>query len=206
MRRGRTTGRPFSAGSDVNEFVGLDPRNSLERSREIRRCFASVTDFPFPVVAAVENVCLGSGFAYAARCDVRIISESVVIGMPEVQVGALGGGRELIRLVGPGKARELYYTGRRIDAQEAFRFGFGEHLVPVGRALTTAEELADEIALISPFGLRLAKQQMKFAESPLNRDEALQYETELTALLRATPESHEAAQAFVERRTPTFQG
>lgn len=201
---GVSEGRPFGAGSDVNEFVDLDPRNSLARSREIRRCFASVTDFPLPVIAAVENVCLGSGWAYSARADIRVISESVVVAMPEIQVGALGGSRELIRQVGPGKARELYYTGRRIPAEEAFRHGYGEHLVPAGEALATARTIAEEIALMGPFALQLAKQQMKFAESPLNRDEALQYETELTALLRATPESHEAARAFVGKRRPNF--
>jgi enoyl-CoA hydratase/carnithine racemase len=201
---GVAEGRPFSAGSDIKEFVGLDPRTSLDRSMYIRRYFASVSDFPLPVVAAVENVTLGSGFAYAARADIRVLSTTASLGMPEVKVGALGGGYEMVRLVGIGKAREMYYTGRRIDAEEALRLGFAQQVVPPGEALAAARQIGLEMAEVSPFGLRLAKEQMRFAESPLTRDEALRYETELTALYRALPDASESASSFLERRKPTF--
>lgn len=197
-------GRPFGAGSDVKEFVALDPQTSLQRARSMRTYFAAMSSFPFPVVAAVENVILGSGFAWSARADIRVMSTTTSLGMPEIKVGALGGGMELTRLVGPGKAREMYYTGRRIEAAEAFRLGYAEHLVEPGQALAKATSIAQEITRNSPFALRLAKEQMNFAENSLNRDEAYKYETELTALYRSMPDASEGAEAFVQKRQPGF--
>lgn len=196
---GVAEGRPFGAGSDVNEFVGLDPATSLQRARNMRRYFASMSMFPLPVVAAVENVTIGSGFAWTARADIRVISSSVSVGMPEIKVGALGGGWELTRLVGPGKAREMYYTGERIPAEEAFRLGYGEHLVEPGQAFNKAVEVAEVIAKNNAFALRLAKEQMNFAEIPITRDDAYKYETELTAIYRGTAAASDSASAFVSR-------
>lgn len=197
---GAEEGRPFGAGSDINEFVGLDPQTSLGRAKFVRQYMAFLSAFPQPVIAAVENVTLGSGVAWAARADIRVIAESASFGMPEVHVGALGGGMEILRLVGSGKAREMYYTGRRIDAQEAFRLGLGERLVPAGKAFDEAMSMAGDMVSVSPFGLRLAKQQMDFAERTLDRELAYKYETELTALYRATPEASASAEAFFARR------
>ena len=196
---GVAEGRPFGAGSDVNEFVGLDPVTSLHRARNMRRYFASMSAFPVPIVAAVENVTIGSGFAWTARADIRVISRSVELGMPEIKVGALGGGWELTRLVGPGKAREMYYTGERIPAEEAFRLGYGEYLVEPGQAFEKAVDVARSIAKNNAFALRLAKEQMNFAEIPITRDDAYKYETELTAIYRGTSAASDSAQAFVTR-------
>lgn len=203
---GVAEGRPFGAGSDIKEFVGLDPRTSLHRARNMRRYFASMSAFPTPIIAAVENVVIGSGFAWSARADIRIISKTVELGMPEIKVGALGGGRELARLVGEGKAREMYYTGRRISAEEAFRLGYGEHLVEPGQALARATELAEEISQNNPFALRLAKEQANFAELPITRDDSYKYETELTAIYRGTPDASASAEAFVTKKSRAQNG
>lgn len=197
---GAAEGRPFGAGSDIEEFIGLDPQTSLGRAKYVRQFMAFLSAFPQPVIAAVENVTLGSGVAWAARADIRVISETACFGMPEVHVGALGGGMEITRLVGTGKAREMYYTGRRIDAEEAYRLGLGQRLVPASKAFEEAMTLAGEMAEVSPFGLRLAKQQMDFAERTQDRELAYKYETELTALYRATPDASASAEAFFERR------
>jgi len=197
-------GRPFGAGSDIKEFVALDPVTSLRRARDIRAYYAHLSNYPLPVVAAVENVVLGSGLTWASRADIRVISTSASLGMPELKAGALGGGKELVRLFGPGKAREMYYTGNQIEAEEAYRLGFGQRLVPEGKALAEACALALEIAEQSRFGLLLAKEQMIAAELIADREAAYKYETELTAIFRATPDASESARAFLEKRRPRF--
>lgn len=202
---GHESGRPFSAGSDVNEFVGLTPKMSLERAQKIRKFMSYMNHYPLPVISAIENLAMGSGLGWAMRGDIRVGSVNAQFAMPEIKVGALGGGRILMRHVGVGKAREMIFTGDRISAEEAYRVGLIEHLVPPGEALSRALDIAGRIARNSPVGIRLAKKQMDTAELTLDLDEAYRIETELTAEYRASPAADEAARAFLEKRPPVFR-
>ena len=193
-------GRPFGAGSDIKEFVGLNPETSLERANFLREYMAAMNAFPLPSIAAIEQLAIGSGLGWAMRADIRVVSETACFAMPEIKVGALGGGKMLMRHVGIGKARELIYTGDQIDATEAYRLGLAQHLVAAGKALERAREVAERIARNSAVGLKLAKQQMIIGEKTLDLDEAYRIETELTAEYRQSKDAADAASGFFERR------
>lgn len=197
--------RPFSAGSDVNEFVPLGRESSLERAERMREVFTFMSNLPVPAIAALEHVAIGSGLGWAMRADIRVAGATAHLAMPEIRIGALGGGMELARLVGQGKARELIYTGDYISAEDAGRTGLVQHVVPEGHAFEKALDVASRIARHSPVGIRLAKKQMDITESISDRDEAYRIETELTAEFRASPDSAEAARAFLEKRRPVFE-
>jgi len=192
-------GRPFGAGSDIKEFVGLTPEKSLERAAFLREYMAGMNAFPLPAIAAIERLAVGSGLGWAMRADIRVVSETARFAMPEITVGALGGGKMLMRHIGVGKARELIYTGDEIDAAEAYRLGLAQHLVAPGKALERSRELAARIARNSPVGLRLAKQQMIIGERTLDLDEAYRIETELTAQFRQSRDAADAARGFFDR-------
>jgi len=193
-------GRPFGAGSDIREFVGLTPEGSLERAKFLREYMAAMNSFPLPTIAAIERLAVGSGLGWAMRADIRVVSETARFAMPEIKVGALGGGKMLMRHVGVGKARELIYTGDEFDAAEAYRLGLAQHLVPAGEATRRAREIALRIAKNSAAGLRLAKEQMIVGERTLDLDEAYRLETELTARFRQSKDAADAAAGFFERR------
>lgn len=193
---GWSEGRPFGAGSDIKEFVGLDEHSSLERAKHLREYMAGMNAFPLPVIASIERLAVGSGLGWAMRADIRVVSETAEFAMPEIKVGALGGGKMLMRHVGIGKARELIYTGERFDAEEAYRLGLAQHLVPAGEAYAKSMEVAEKIARQSVVGLRLAKQQMIMGEKTLDVDEAYRIETELTAEYRRSPDAANASKSF----------
>ena len=193
-------GRPFGAGSDIKEFVGLTPETSLERAKLLREYMVAMNSFPLPTIAAIEELAIGSGLGWAMRADIRVVSETARFAMPEIKVGALGGGKMLMRHIGVGKARELIYTGDEFDAAEAYRLGLAQHLVPRGEAVKRAQEIASRIAQNSEVGLRLAKQQMIIGEKTLDLDEAYRIETELTAQYRQSKDAANASRDFFEKR------
>jgi enoyl-CoA hydratase len=201
---GAEEGRPFSAGSDISEFEGLDAEASLTIAEEARIHVARFFAFPIPIISAVEGLALGGGLAYILCSDVRVFSRNAKVGMPEIKVGALGGGKMLMRLVGPGRARELIYTGEIIGSEEAFRVGIADHLVEPGQAKEKALGIAKRISMNSPVGVRLAKRQMIEVEKLDDLDEAYALETRLTAEYRDSPDAAEAVRAFLEKRKPIF--
>lgn len=151
-------GRAFAAGADIAQ---LRERRALDAFRQINaRLFQAVEDFPHPTIAAIEGWALGGGCELALSCDIRVASETARLGFPEVGLGifpAAGGTHRLPRLVGMGKAKELVFTGRILDAAEAEAWGLVEHRVPAGEALARAKELAGRIAGNGGLALRIAK-------------------------------------------------
>jgi enoyl-CoA hydratase/carnithine racemase len=114
-----------------------------------RDCFTAYEKLPVPVIAAVNGFCFGAGLELALGCDIRLADESALFSIPEVQLGIIpdgGGTQRLPRVVGVGKAKELIYTGRRIDAQEALRIGLVEHVYPKSRLMEETLAMAREIA------------------------------------------------------------
>jgi enoyl-CoA hydratase len=141
--------KAFCAGSDINEFASgredVVPRK-LARENE---AFAALEDLPMPAIAALNGVTLGGGAEIALACDIRIMDEATRIGFPEVKLGVFpgsGGVFRLPRLIGPGRAYELLYTGELIDAQEAWRIGLVNRLAPAGQSFATALAFAEKLA------------------------------------------------------------
>jgi enoyl-CoA hydratase len=199
--------RAFCAGNDLrdaNSPAASGRRPSLDRGRQARELFWAIRDCAVPVIGAINGAALGSGLAMASMCDVLIASETASFGLPEINVGLLGGGTHMKRLVGVYKMRLAYFTGRRLPAEELYRLGAVEKVVPPEELMGEALALAREIAGKSPIAVRLAKESLNRAED-LELKEAYRTEQDYTLRLMQFEDSREAAQAFLEGRAPRFK-
>ena len=161
-----------------------------------------------PVIAAVEGFALGGGLEIALRCDFAVGSATARLGLTEARLGLLpilGGAWSLARAVGERKARELAYTGRRIDADEALALGILNHVTPPGGALDKAVEIVGEIAQSGPLAVMALKQAINRVPRQ-TFDEALADIGDLSALLMFSADRKEGLAAFFERREPEFKG
>ena len=161
-----------------------------------------------PVIAAVEGYALGGGLEIALRCDFAVGSATARLGLTEARLGLLpilGGAWSLARAVGERKARELAYTGRRIDADEALALGILNHVTPPGRALDKAVAIAGEITRSAPLAVMALKQAINRAPRQ-TFDEALADIGDFSALLMFSEDREEGLAAFLERRKPEFKG
>jgi enoyl-CoA hydratase len=199
--------KAFVAGADISEFEG---RTGLDQFR-VMKGFGMVEAadmFPKPIFAAINGYCLGGGCELAMGCDFRIASDKAKIGQPEVNLGILpgaGGTQRLPRLVGMGAAFKLLYTGELIGADEAFRIGLVEEVVPHDKLMHRAREIAAKISEKSPAALQLVKEAARAAwRQPL--EEGLRLETTLFGLAFSTHDKEEGIKAFMEKRKPEFKG
>jgi len=136
-----------SAGEDLTG--GVKRHDRFEQIQVYRNCFTAYERLAIPVIAAINGFCLGAGLELALSCDIRLADETAVFSIPEVQLGVIpdgGGTQRLPKIVGVGKAKELIYTGRRIDAQEALRIGLVEHVYPKAQLMEEARKMAQEIS------------------------------------------------------------
>ena len=200
--------RAFIAGADIGAMSSMDPMEAKRFSEVGHAAMALLDRSPVPTVAAINGFALGGGCEVAIACDIRIASENAVLGFPEVSLGILpgmGGTQRLPRLVGPALAKELIFTGRRLNAEEARNIGLVNRVVGQGEALGAAKELAAEIAANGPLAVRHAK---AAANRSLDVDlvSGLEYEADQFALLFATEDAREGMGAFAEKRKPSFQG
>jgi enoyl-CoA hydratase len=190
--------RAFVAGADVNDLAALTPQTSVGALDLVQETCTRIYEFPTPVIAAVNGPALGSGVAFASVCDIRVASEKATFGLPEINVGVMGGSKHLARLLPQGRTRLMMYTAWRLGAQEALRFGVVESVVEPAALLDEALRIAREIASKLPVAVRLAKRGLNRTESmPLR--EGYAYECELTIELRGDPRSAEASRAFFEK-------
>jgi len=180
------SGKSFSGGLDLQaaatEGIHLGDRTvrpGNEALTYLSGIFSSYEKLAVPVIAAISGGCIGVGMELALACDIRIASENAVFSMPEVVHNIIpdcGGTQRLPRIVGPGMARELILTARRIDVQEALRIGLVNHVYPPGELAKEAENMAAEIASLPPRAVQGAKRALNMALStPL--EAGLSYET-----------------------------
>jgi enoyl-CoA hydratase len=199
--------RAFCAGADLkSKRLRTPPVPIPTDSRRIpREAMWAISDCPVPVVAAVGGPALGGGLCLVACCDIIIASEKARFGCPEIGVGLLGASSHLKRMVGPYRMRELYFTGRIVDAAEMYEMGGISRLVAHEALDEVAFSIAAEIATMSPPAVRLAKESLnRVDEMPLK--EAYRTEQEYTARLSRYEDSAEALAAFREKRPPRFKG
>ena len=200
--------RAFIAGADIaamNEMSALEAKRFSELSQEAMRLLDRSL---VPTIAAVNGVALGGGCEVALACDIRIAAENALFGFPEVTLGilpGLGGTQRLPRLVGPGIAKEMIFSGRRIEAKEARTINLVNRVVPEGEALNAARELAGEIAANGPVAVRHAKAATNKAQD-LDLESGLDYEADQFALLFGTEDAREGMGAFGEKRKAEFKG
>lgn len=200
-------GKHFCAGADIKSRAGSErqPGDGWQHSRRAREAFHSIVECKVPVIGAINGSALGAGLAIAASCDILIAAENCALGLPEINVGLLGGGRHAMRLFGHSKARRMMFTGQRLDGRELYRLGVVEECVPAEQLMETAMALAKEIAAKSPIAMQLAKHAMNAIEFMSLRD-GYRFEQSMTAELSKYEDSKEAMRAFVEKREPVFKG
>jgi enoyl-CoA hydratase/carnithine racemase len=158
-----------------------------------------------PVICALNGPALGAGLAVAASCDILIASEKGSLGLPEINVGLLGGGRHAMRLFGHSLTRRMMFTGYRVPANELYRLGVIEAVTETDALMDTAMEMAHDIASKSPIAMKLAKHALNTIEEMGLRD-GYRFEQGMTGELGQYEDSKEAMRAFAEKRAPVFKG
>jgi enoyl-CoA hydratase/carnithine racemase len=214
-------GRAFSSGIDTSVFAG-DTTASLETDQnegtrhddptvdaimQTQDAYTWLEEASYATIAAVRGYALGAGLQLALACDLRVFAEGTKVGLLEFKYGILpdlGGTQRLPRLIGPGKAKELVFTATQIDADEAFRIGIAERLVPEAELESTVTELAATIAAQPPLALEGAKRAIDIAGTVSTRD-GLRIEAEGQAVCLRSDDMKEAIAAFVEQRPPSYQ-
>ena len=197
-------GKVFSAGADLKARANLDdPGEKWQHNRRARESYHAIRECQKPVIAALNGPALGAGLAVAASCDVLVAAEEASLGLPEIDVGLLGGGKHAQRLFPHSTLRRMMFTGYRVPGPELYRLGVVEACVPSDRLMDAAMDIARTIAAKSPAAIRLAKQSLNTIEDMSLRD-GYRYEQTMTSQLAGHPDSSEAAAAFLEKRTPNF--
>ncbi|MBY8822639.1 enoyl-CoA hydratase/isomerase family protein [Sphingomonas colocasiae] len=199
-------GRCFSAGADLKNRPDLSiPGKRWNRNRVVREVAYSIADCAKPVIAAVNGPALGAGLGLVASCDIIVASENAVFGLPEIDVGLMGGGKHAARILPHSLVRRMMLTGYRAPAEELYRRGVIEACLPAEDLLPWALDMARTIASKSPLATRFAKDSMRTIETMTLRDGYI-YEQGNTAKLSTSHDAQEAVAAFVEKRPPVFLG
>ncbi len=195
-------GRGFCAGVDVKELA-RDASLITKVNRGCYDAFAAIHHCPVPVIGAAHGFVLGGGIGIVGSCDVVLASEDASFGLPEIDRGALGAASHLLRMFPIQKVRRMLYTAEPISAQEAYRLGALEAVVPRAKLRDAARELAAKIAAKSPRAVRLAKESLNGIE-PFDLEKSYRFEQGFTLELYTSPDSQEARDAFVEKRDARF--
>lgn len=198
--------RAFAAGADLAEMSQATPVDLLLGRRF--ELWDRIRKISKPIIAAVSGYCLGGGNELAMNCDLIIASETATFGQPEVNVGIIpgaGGTQRLPRVVGKYKAMEMILTGKPISADEAFRIGLVNHVVPPESLMEEAKKIATDIALKPPISIRSAKEAILRAQDT-TLEVGLEFERKAFYMLFATEDGKEGMKAFLEKRKPNFKG
>jgi enoyl-CoA hydratase len=200
-------GKVFCAGADLKGRADVikGPGDLPAHSRRTRECFHAIRECAKPVVVAINGAALGSGLAMVASSDILVASEKASLGMPEVDVGLLGGCRHAKRLFSHSRLRRMALTGMRVDAAEMLRLGIVEACTTPDDLMPTALEIARTIASKSPVSTRMIKHTLNVIEDMSLRD-GYRYEQDQTAAIARTDDAKEAQLAFREKRAPVFTG
>jgi len=200
-------GKVFCAGADLKGRAGVirGPGDLPAHSRRTRECFHAIRECAKPVICALNGAALGSGLAMAASSDILIASERASLGLPEVDVGLLGGCRHAMRLFSHSRLRRMMLTGLRVPGAELHRLGIVEACTTPEELLPTALEMAGVIASKSPVSTRMGKHTLNVIEDMSLRD-GYRYEQDMTAQIARTDDAREAQRAFAEKRAPVFAG
>jgi enoyl-CoA hydratase/carnithine racemase len=205
--------RAFCAGFDLDEvdvITRMGVRDFLKFQEAATGGLAAINALPFPVIAAIHGPATGGGFALALASDIRLAAPSAKFSAAFVRVGLsvgeLGTSWQLTRLVGPGRAAEIAFTGRVVEAEEAARIGLVNRIVPADDLLDEALAMARLISSNSPAGVTMSKRALQCNQQIGSYASALELENRGQALLTRGSDMPEALAAFKEHRAPRFTG
>ncbi len=200
--------KAYVAGADISEFPKLNKENGEKMSKYGQKVLQKLYEMPQVVISAVNGFALGGGMELALASDIRVLAESAKMGLPEVTLGiypGFGGTQRLPRLISEGKAKELIFTGRVMEASEAYQLGIGDYLVPDSELMEKAKEIAKSIMKNAPLGVKAAK---KCVNQGLNLtlEEGMKLEASYFGDICDSEDQKEGAKAFMEKRKPEFKG
>ncbi len=196
----------FIAGADLRMLKERTPQDAINASNKANEILLFMESMEEPMIAAINGWGLGGGCEIALACDIRIASEKAQLGQTEVRVGIMpgyGGNVRLMRLIGAGRAKEMIYTGKIVNAAEAERIGLVNRVVPHEKLMEEALTIALQIAQ-GPASVHCAKQAM-FHASQLPLREALLKDSEIYGEVYKTKDFKEGVSAFLEKRKPVFR-
>ena len=200
--------KAFVAGADIKELAAQTPVSGRETARRGQRLFTKIEQLGKPVIAAINGFALGGGCELALACTFRFAADTARIGLPEITLGILpgyGGSVRLPRLIGKARAMEMILTGKPVTADEAFRSGLVNRVVPAASLVDEAKAFAADLAAKAPIALRYAMQSVERGlEMPV--PEALELEATFFGLVASTADMREGTTAFLEKRKPVFKG
>ncbi|MBN1381714.1 MAG: enoyl-CoA hydratase/isomerase family protein [Deltaproteobacteria bacterium] len=203
--------KSFSAGMDLKMIAGGGSgsaaamgsyREGFDRLYGLKSIFTMYEELATPVIAAINGYCFGAGFELSLCCDIRMCAEHAQFSLPEMPLGVvpdLGSTQRLPRIIGPGYAKELIITGRRINAQEALRLNLVNHVYPKDQLLAEAKKLAEEMANLNPRHVEAAKRAVNMSMStPL--DWGLRLETDICLGAGSGQSFGEEAKKFLQKK------
>jgi enoyl-CoA hydratase/carnithine racemase len=200
--------RAFCAGADLRERQTLTAQQRTAHTELINNLADAIATFPAPVIAAIRGYALAGGLELALACDLRVATSDAAFGLPEVRIGIFPGAGGLVRLprlIGPGNARELIFTGRQVPASEAFEVGLVDRLVEPPDLMPAVLQMAEAIAANAPLAVRAAKQALWESEG-LPERAAHRIVQQHRRTLDGTSDYAEGLAAFAGRRSPRFTG
>jgi enoyl-CoA hydratase/carnithine racemase len=203
-------GKAFVSGADISKFAS--ERATLEASRAYNvksdAAYSSVADFPKPTIAMIKGYCIGGGVGLAVCCDLRICSDNSRFAVPAAKLGlgyGYSGLKRVVDIVGASFAKEIFYTARQFDAQEAHAMGLVNRVVPAGELETYVKSITDMICANAPLTIKA----VKFTVGEMLKDESkrnLARSVELVEQCFASRDYTEGRTAFMEKRKPVFTG
>lgn len=200
--------KAFIAGADISELATSGAVQAEEGSRYGQQVLDLVENLGKPVIAAINGFALGGGCETAMACTIRLATETARFGQPEVKLGVIPGGggtQRLPRLVGKGRALQLILTGGMIDAQEAYRIGLVNEIVPAANLISRAEGILKEILGNAPLAVKYSLEAVNKGMDT-SQSEGLSLEASFFGLCAGTDDKKEGTQAFLQKRRAQFQG
>lgn len=199
--------KAFCAGGDLKQRKGMSDAEWRHQHEIFEDALDHLRRFPPPVIAAVNGMAMGGGCEMAVHCDLIVASETAVFAQPEVKLGIMPGGggtQNLPRRIGPGRARDMIFTGRQVKAEEALQWGLADRVVPQEYLMDEAMALAEMIAKNGPIAVQQAKKAINWGMD-LSLDAGLMLEIAAYNVAVPTEDRREGVNAFNERRPPKFK-
>jgi len=196
-------GRAFSTGADLKESKTRSIEAYRDYLNELQEASRKIIRFEKATIAAINGYALGSGYELALACDIRIAAEEAQIGSPEAKVtsSVTGGAMRLVQdLIGPGKAKELLFTGEYISGKEAERIGLVNRAVPLNKLMDEARTMAQKIAANSVFSIKMIKKGLLMARGEVSLEALMDFETEACLACVSTKERQDSLSEFEKRK------
>ena len=198
--------KSFVAGADIGEMSTLSKAEGEAFGKKGNDIFRKIEQFPVPVIAAINGFALGGGCEISMSCDIRICSENAMFGQPEVGLGitpGFGGTQRLARLIGAGLAKQLIYTAKNIKADEAYRIGLVNKVVPKDELMAFCVKRAETIKSKAMFAVSIAKAAINEGMD-VDADTSYRLEAEKFGMCFSSPDQREGMTAFIEKRKPNL--